>query len=72
MREKSKNTMRSAEEKERIVLESFKEGRNKTANKYDIHVRVLTKWLGDIKNSVSMDCVVKQERHLMGTIILRD
>ena len=44
MREKSKNTMRSAEEKERIVLESFKEGRNKTANKYDIHVRVLTKW----------------------------
>ena len=36
MREKSKNTMRSAEEKERIVLESFKEGRNKTANKYDI------------------------------------
>ena len=44
MREKSKYTMRSAEEKERIVLESFKEGRNKTANKYDIHVRVLTKW----------------------------
>ena len=36
--------MRSAEEKELIVLESFKEGRNKTANKYDIHVRVLTKW----------------------------
>lgn len=44
MREKSKNTIRSAEEKERIVLESFKEGRNKTANKYDIHVRVLSKW----------------------------
>ena len=44
MREKLKNTMRSAEEKERIVLESFKEGRNKTAKKYDIHVRVLGKW----------------------------
>ena len=44
MREQSKNTMRSAEEKERIVLESFKEGRNKTANKYDIHVRVLSRW----------------------------
>ena len=44
MREKSKNTMRSAEEKERIVLESFKEGRNKTARKHDIHARVLTKW----------------------------
>ena len=44
MREKLKNTMRSAEEKERIVLESYKEGRNKIANKYDIHVRVLTRW----------------------------
>ena len=44
MREKLKNTIRSAEEKEQIVLESLKEGRNKTANKYDIHVRVLTKW----------------------------
>ena len=36
--------MRSAEEKERIVLESFKKGRNKTANKYGVHTRVLTKW----------------------------
>lgn len=36
--------MRSAEEKERIVLESYKEGRDKTANKYDIYVRVLAKW----------------------------
>lgn len=44
MREKLKNTMRSAEEKERIVLESFKEGRSKIANKYDVHVRVLTRW----------------------------
>ena len=44
MREKLKNTMRSAEEKERIVLESFKEGRNKTAKKYEIYVRVLGKW----------------------------
>lgn len=30
MREKLKNIMRSAEEKEQIVLESFEEGRNKT------------------------------------------
>ena len=44
MREKLKNIMRSAEEKEQIVLESFEEGRNKTAKKYDIHVRVLGKW----------------------------
>ena len=44
MREKLKNTMRSAEEKERIVLESFKEGRSKIANKYDVHVRVLSRW----------------------------
>ncbi len=44
MREKFKNTMRSAEEKERIVLESFKEGCSITAKKYDIYVRVLGKW----------------------------
>lgn len=44
MRGKPKNTMRSAEEKERIVLESFEEGRKKTANKYDVHERVLGKW----------------------------
>lgn len=44
MREKPKNTMRSAEEKERIVLESFKEGCSKTANKYDINRRVLIRW----------------------------
>ena len=50
MREKSKNTMRSAEEKERIVLESFKEGRNKTAKKYDIYIRVLGKWRRKYQN----------------------
>ena len=50
MREKTKNTMRSAEEKERIVLESFKEGRSKTAKKYDIYVRVLGKWRRKYQN----------------------
>ena len=36
--------MRSAEEKEQIVLESFAKGRNVTAKKYDMYVRVLGKW----------------------------
>ena len=44
MRTKKKNTMRRPEEKERIVLESFREGRNKTADKYGIDLRTLGKW----------------------------
>ena len=44
MREKTRNVMRSAEEKEAIVVESYQFGCRKTAKKYDIHVRILTKW----------------------------
>ena len=44
MRTKKKNTMRSPEEKEIIVLESYQEGRNKTADKYGIDLRTLGKW----------------------------
>ena len=44
MREKSKNTMRSADEKERIVLESFQFGCTQTAQKYDINRSVLKEW----------------------------
>ena len=44
MREKINNVMRSAEEKERIVLESFQFGCNQTAQKYDIHRSVLKRW----------------------------
>ena len=44
MRTKKKNNMRSSEEKEAIVLESYQEGRNKTAQKYDIDLRTLGKW----------------------------
>ena len=44
MREKFKNTMRSAEEKEQIVLESFQNSCNKTAQKYDVYRSVLKRW----------------------------
>ena len=44
MRTKEKNNMRSPEEKEAIVLESYQEGRNKTAGKYGIDLRTLGKW----------------------------
>lgn len=44
MREKIKNTMRSAEEKEQIVLESFQNGCNQTAQKYDVYRSVLKRW----------------------------
>ena len=50
MREKSKNTMRSAEEKERIVLESFQFGCGQTARKYDIHRSVLKTWRTKYRN----------------------
>ena len=39
-----KNTMRSPEEKERIVLESFENGCQKTARKYEIDRCVLKRW----------------------------
>ena len=44
MRTKEKNNMRSLEEKEAIVLESFHYGCNQTAQKYDIYRSVLKKW----------------------------
>ena len=50
MREKSKNTMRSADEKERIVLESFQFGCAQTAQKYDINRSVLKRWRAKYRN----------------------
>ena len=44
MRTKEKNNMRSPEEKETIVLESFHYGCNQTAQKYDINRSVLKEW----------------------------
>ncbi len=44
MRTSKKNIMRSPEEKETIVLESYQKGRRKTAEKYGISVRLLGKW----------------------------
>ncbi len=44
MREKKKNIMRTPEEKERIVLESFQSGCSQTAEKYDIDRSVLKEW----------------------------
>ena len=44
MRTKKKNTMRSPNEKESIVLESYRKGRGKTAVKYGISDRLLGKW----------------------------
>ena len=44
MRIKKKNTMRSPEEKECIVLESFQEGCDITAKKYNISCSVLRRW----------------------------
>lgn len=40
----TKNNMRSPEEKEAIVLESFHCGCNQTAQKYDIYRSVLKEW----------------------------
>ena len=44
MRTKTKNTMRSPEEKESIILESYQFGGIKTAKKYDIDERLLRRW----------------------------
>lgn len=43
--EGTKNIMRSPEEKETIVLESYQKGRRKTAQKYGVSVRLLGRWL---------------------------
>ena len=44
MREKTRNVMRSAEEKEAIVVESYQFGCRKTARKYNIFHSVLKRW----------------------------
>ena len=44
MRYTEKNTMRSPEEKESIVLESFEKGCSQTARKYGVARSVLKKW----------------------------
>lgn len=44
MRYTEKNTMRSPEEKESIVLESFEKGCTQTARKYGVATSVLKKW----------------------------
>lgn len=44
MREKKKNIMRTPEEKESIILESYQFGGTKTAKKYDIGPRLLRAW----------------------------
>lgn len=44
MREKKKNIMRTPEEKESIILESYQFGGIKTAKKYDIEPRLLRTW----------------------------
>ena len=44
MREKKKNIMRTPEEKESIILESYQFGGTKTAKKYDIDERLLRRW----------------------------
>ena len=44
MREKKKNIMRTPEEKESIILESYQFGGIKTAKKYDIDERLLRRW----------------------------
>ena len=45
MRIKKKNTMRSSEEKEKIVLETIENGVNKTARKYSVSRRLLQCWV---------------------------
>ena len=44
MRTSKKNIMRSPEEKETIVLESYQKGRIKTAEKYCVSSRLLGRW----------------------------
>ena len=44
MREKKKNIMRTPEEKESIILESFQFTILKTAKKYNIDERLLRRW----------------------------
>ncbi len=45
MREKTKNTMRSPSEKERIVLEAYENGLSATSKKHSISRRLLQSWI---------------------------
>ena len=51
MRYTEKNIMRSPEEKEGIVLESFEKGCSKTARKYGVERSVLKKWRNKYRTS---------------------
>ena len=51
MRYTKKNIMRSPEEKERIVLESFEKGPNATFKKYDISEGLLHRWINKYRNN---------------------
>ena len=51
MRYTKKNIMRSPEEKERIVLESFEKGPNATFKKYDISEGLLHRWIKKYLNN---------------------
>ena len=57
--EGTKNIMRSPEEKEAIVFESYRDGRNKIANKYGISKRLLGKWR-DKYRKCGIDGLVRQ------------
>ena len=50
MEEKKTKTMRSPEEKERIVLEAIEHGPNKTARKFDVNRRLLQRWVVKYRN----------------------
>ena len=51
MRVKKKNKMRTAEEKELIVLEALKNGPNATFPKYDICEAVLHRWMNKYREN---------------------
>ena len=51
MRVKKKNTMRTPEEKESIILESYQLGRMETAKKYDVDERLLRRWRAKYRDS---------------------
>ena len=51
MEEKKTKTMRSPEEKERIVLEAIEHGPNKTARKFDVDRRLLQRWVAKYRNN---------------------
>ena len=51
MEEKKTKTMRSPEEKERIVLEAIEHGPNKTARKFDVDRRLLQRWIVKYRNN---------------------